>query len=151
MSLENDNLEEGFAKSSELMAAFYHTEKKTPPSRIPELNIPLSEISSDKFEKKELIDTGGMKNIHEVVDRDTTRHLAMAAPKSDNKEDWNDFIFEARITAMLEHPNIVPVHDIGLFENRPCFTMKLINGDTLTQIIKSLLVSLRQQFHQIFI
>ena len=78
------------------MAAFYHTEKKTPPSRIPELNIPLSEISSDKFEKKELIDTGGMKNIHEVVDRDTTRHLAMAAPKSDNKEDWNDFIFEAR-------------------------------------------------------
>ena len=85
-----------------------------------------------------------MKNIHEVVDRDTTRHLAMAAPKSDNKEDWNDFIFEARITAMLEHPNIVPVHDIGLFENRPCFTMKLINGDTLTQIIKSFSKAQRQ-------
>ena len=55
--------------------------------------------------------------------------------KSDNKEDWNDFIFEARITAMLEHPNIVPVHDIGLFEHRPCFTMKLISK-YLTQIIK---------------
>ena len=136
MAKDDLDLQRAFDNSSELIANFYHEEKKTPPSRIQELNIPLSPINNDKFDKKQQIDTGGMKDIYEVVDRDTTRHLAMAVPKSNNKEDWNDFIFEARVTALLEHPNIVPVHDIGLFENRPCFTMKLINGDTLSQIIK---------------
>ncbi|MDD7983684.1 serine/threonine-protein kinase [Lentisphaera marina] len=136
MPKDDLDLQRAFDKTSELIADFYHEEKKTPPSRIQELNIPLSPINSSKFDKQHQIDTGGMKDIFEVVDRDTTRHLAMAVPKSNNKEDWNDFIFEARVTALLEHPNIVPVHDIGLYENRPCFTMKLINGDTLTQIIK---------------
>ncbi len=42
------------------------------------------------------------------------------------------FVEEAQITAQLEHPNIVPVHDIGIDEHgRYFFTMKIVNGKTL--------------------
>ena len=36
---------------------------------------------------------------------------------------------EARITSRLQHPNIVPVYDLGVFPNaRPCITMKFVRG-----------------------
>src|SRR5262249_40169212 len=43
---------------------------------------------------------------------------------------------EARITGQLQHPAIVPVHDIGrLPDGRPFFTMKLIRGRTLIELL----------------
>ena len=50
-----------------------------------------------------------------------------------------NFIREAQITAQLEHPNIVPVHDLGLRANGEVFfTMKRIRGQTLKEIVRSL-------------
>jgi WD40 repeat protein/serine/threonine protein kinase len=44
------------------------------------------------------------------------------------------FLREARITAQLEHPNIVPVHEIGRrVDGRLYYTMKLVRGETLAQ------------------
>jgi serine/threonine protein kinase len=43
---------------------------------------------------------------------------------------------EARITARLQHPGIVPVHEVGRGENgRPFFAMKLVRGQTLQQLV----------------
>jgi hypothetical protein len=43
---------------------------------------------------------------------------------------------EARVTGQLQHPAIVPVHDIGkLPDGRPYFTMKLIRGRTLIELL----------------
>ena len=40
-----------------------------------------------------------------------------------------DFITEAVVTASLDHPNILPVHELGLDENgRPFYTMKRVKG-----------------------
>lgn len=48
------------------------------------------------------------------------------------------FLAEARLTASLEHPNIVPVHELGEREGSgPFFTMKLIEGRTLLDHLKS--------------
>ncbi len=47
------------------------------------------------------------------------------------------FIDEARLTAQLDHPNIVPLHDFGITGNgRPYFTMKFVKGRTLTEIME---------------
>jgi serine/threonine protein kinase len=47
------------------------------------------------------------------------------------------FVREARITAALEHPNIVPIYDIGVAgSGQPYFTMKLLGGETLFSILK---------------
>lgn len=49
------------------------------------------------------------------------------------------FIREARVTAQIGHPNIVPVHRIGVFENAGIYySMKLVQGRTLRSILNSL-------------
>lgn len=49
------------------------------------------------------------------------------------------FIREAQITAQLDHPNIVPVHDIGVDdEGRLHFTMKLVTGETLRRKVRTM-------------
>ncbi|HEY6563085.1 MAG TPA: serine/threonine-protein kinase, partial [Pirellulaceae bacterium] len=46
------------------------------------------------------------------------------------------FVNEARITAQLEHPGIVPIHELGAVESqRPFYTMKFVRGETLAEAI----------------
>ncbi len=99
----------------------------------------LTRKPSDKYEFQKTVGRGGMKAVFKVHDRDTVRNLAMAVIGDSERASDNDlarFIKEARITANLEHPNIVPIHDIGVdSDGAPYFTMKLIEGDTLADIL----------------
>ena len=85
---------------------------------------------------------GGMKAVLLVEDRDTGRKIAMALiPDYRDRphRDLERFVGEARINAMLEHPNIVPVHDIGIdASGAPYFTMKYLRGVMLEKVIKLL-------------
>ena len=72
------------------------------------------------------------------MDRATGRLVAMALPKSDSREAHDLFIREARLQSLLEHPNIVSLHNMGHKDNKPWFTMKLIHGQGLDEYIKSL-------------
>ena len=104
-----------------------------------------SELTQKPFDKYKFIKSigyGGMKTVLQVKDKDTARDVAMAImADAENKslDDKRRFLQEARITAKLEHPNIVPVHDIGIDSTgAPYFTMKLIKGETLSAILKKL-------------
>jgi serine/threonine-protein kinase len=49
------------------------------------------------------------------------------------------FVREAQVTGQLEHPNIVPVHELGVDEHGALyFTMKLVEGRTFLDIIRDL-------------
>src|SRR5262249_33241859 len=49
------------------------------------------------------------------------------------------FLREARVQGRLEHPGVVPVHELGLApDGRPYFTMKQVRGRTLRDIVKGL-------------
>ncbi len=91
---------------------------------------------------------GGMGSILKVWDRDLHRFLAMKVARAktagDGKEIAEDadsgklarFLEEAQITGQLDHPGIVPVHELGLDERgRVFFTMKLVKGRTLKEVI----------------
>lgn len=96
-----------------------------------------------KYTFHQSVGVGGMKSVLQMRDKDTARDIAMAVllDKSDDKlrENIPRFVQEARITANLEHPNIVPVHDIGVdAEGMPYFTMKLVKGQSLAEILKKL-------------
>jgi len=95
---------------------------------------------SEKYTFHRSIGRGGMKLITEVHDKDTSRHVAVAELLDPSKKSqYSRFIREAKITGNLEHPNIVPIHDIGISENgTPYFTMKLLKGETLASILKKL-------------
>lgn len=86
------------------------------------------------------INEGGMKDIYSVQDTTTGRRVALAVLKKESVDLVKEnFLREARITAFLQHPNIMPVYDIGIDdENTPYFTMKLSRGESLQQIINKL-------------
>lgn len=83
---------------------------------------------------------GGMKAVLLVYDMDTGREVAMAMmPDFQNRSqaDLTRFMYEARITARLEHPNIIPVYDMGLDkQGAPFFTMKYLRGESLAQLLQ---------------
>ena len=87
---------------------------------------------------------GGMGVIYEIFEKSLRRHLAMkvlSPPENTQvtKRDRDYFFEEALITAQLEHPNIVPVHDMGMLsDGHPYFTMKMVHGEPLRDIIDKL-------------
>ena len=92
---------------------------------------------TEAYNDEELIATGGMKSISKVFSNNTQRYVAKATLNTpENLELREAFIREARLTARLDHPNIIKIHDIGLDENqRPYFTMDLKSGDNLGKLL----------------
>ena len=84
---------------------------------------------------------GGMGSVRLVRDRKLNRRLAMKIihPKLlSHRSASARFVEEAQVCAQLQHPNIVPVHDLGtLPDGRLYFTMKEIKGRSLDTVIKS--------------
>ena len=86
------------------------------------------------------IASGGMKRIFRAFDQMTARYIAMAVLKEDmGDESHAPFLAEARLTAVLHHPNIIKIHDIDFNEEeKPYFTMDLKLGDSLAEIIRKI-------------
>jgi len=84
----------------------------------------------------EVIGRGGMGEVVSAYDRRIGRDVAIKRMRSDAPSDLalSRFLREARIQARLDHPAIVPVHELGLdTAGRPYFTMKRLSGVTLAQ------------------
>jgi len=83
---------------------------------------------------------GGLGQIHVAEDTELHRQVALKEiqPKhAHNPISRERFLFEAKITANLEHPGIVPVHGLGTYaDGRPFYTMRLIRGEELTTAIR---------------
>jgi eukaryotic-like serine/threonine-protein kinase len=86
------------------------------------------------------IGRGGVAVVYDGWDRQLEREIAIKVlleEHRDKPEVVQRFLKEARITSRLQHPGIVPVHEIGLSpDNLPFFVMRLIPGETLDQILK---------------
>ncbi|MCH2209005.1 MAG: serine/threonine protein kinase [Lentisphaerales bacterium] len=93
-----------------------------------------------RYSQKTKIGSGGMKSIYKVLDQQTNRYVAMACLHEDSSEDlYEPFLREARINAIMDHPNIMTIHDIGLNENgQPYFTMDLKSDNHLQKILNKL-------------
>ncbi len=95
---------------------------------------------SARYRPKGEIATGGMGVILRVWDQHLRRHLAMKVLLEEVKQQparQSRFLEEAQVTGQLEHPGIVPVHELGIDERGRCFfTMKLVNGITLADVFE---------------
>ena len=75
-----------------------------------------------------------------AVDCDIRREVAVKymLDQADPKKKLR-FIEEAQITGQLEHPNIVPIHELGMdAEKRLFFAMKMVKGRSLAQVLDDL-------------
>ncbi len=92
-----------------------------------------------RYEDLGQIGRGGMAEVRRVRDRFLNRTMAMKIIRPgllSSAETVERFISEAQATAQLQHPGIIPVHELGrLSDGRVYFTMQEVRGRTLTGVI----------------
>ncbi|MGE3852362.1 MAG: protein kinase, partial [Planctomycetota bacterium] len=81
---------------------------------------------------------GGMGAVFAVTDKSLGRTVAMKVSHTDDEASRSRFLREARITGQLEHPNIVPVHELANDGTQDYFTMKMVRGRALSAALAEL-------------
>ncbi|HEY1959350.1 MAG TPA: serine/threonine-protein kinase [Polyangiaceae bacterium] len=94
----------------------------------------------ERYAKKRVLGQGGMGEVVLAEDRDIGRDVAMKyLTAHQDPAAIARFVDEIRIVGSLEHPNIVPIHDVGRDESdRYYFVMKHVEGETLEHVIERL-------------
>jgi WD40 repeat protein len=116
-----------------------HTESADPTQRVDENE----GRSFGRYLAHGTLARGGMGEVLSAWDPSLERALALKVMRKtarlDDTRGRNRFLDEAQIGAQLDHPGIVPVHDLGRDANdQPYFTMRLVEGRTLQQILVQL-------------
>ena len=102
---------------------------------------------TSRYEIQGEVARGGMGAILKVWDSDLRRSLAMKVIKNgtdvvngtatpEEEKPLTRFLEEAQVTSQLDHPGVVPVHELGLDDDgQVYFTMRLVRGRDLEHII----------------
>ena len=92
------------------------------------------DFSSTRYTLGSEIGRGGMGVVYEAEDRELQRPVAIKvlALELTSAEAVDRLRSEARTIARLEHPGVVPVHDVGVLpDGRAWYAMKLVRGESL--------------------
>ncbi|MBL8840211.1 MAG: SUMF1/EgtB/PvdO family nonheme iron enzyme [Planctomycetes bacterium] len=117
---------------------------------------------SARYSVGEVLGKGGMGVVYSIWDADLRRRLAMKVIRHSGEREappprlgatpspaavaaahapidpvsLGRFLEEAQVTGQLNHPGIVPIHELGLdADGRAYFTMRLVKGATFTEVI----------------
>ncbi len=95
-----------------------------------------------RFSSIKTIGLGGIGSVLSGFESSLKRDIAIKILRPayrSKKKFLNRFIREARATAQIEHPNIVPVHELGVMDELGVFfTMKKVEGENLRTVIQKL-------------
>ncbi|MEM7233479.1 MAG: serine/threonine-protein kinase [Planctomycetota bacterium] len=110
--------------------------------RAPQMSYVSSRV---RYEREVEVSTRRTSSVFRAVDRELCRPVAMKVlfPKSlavaERRHVLARFLEEARVTAQLDHPGIVRVHDIGQDDDgNPYFTMQFVKGHDFSSILSQL-------------
>src|SRR4030095_5381539 len=75
-----------------------------------------SESGRERYEHVKPLGAGGMGEVMLVQDNDIGRRVAVkrSVPASNTQDGVGRFVEEIRTIGRLEHPNIIPIHDVGV-------------------------------------
>lgn len=98
------------------------------------------QLKKGRYQSLEELGRGGMGKVLQALEKPLERLVALKVLlRPAEEENQKRFIREARITGGLEHPSIVPVHELNVNEEGHIFyTMKLVKGMTLLKILQGL-------------
>jgi hypothetical protein len=90
-----------------------------------------------RYRVEGVLGEGGFGRVYLAHDDQLGRPVAIKVPHLERvsaPEDAEAYLAEARVLAGLDHPHVVPVHDVGRTEDGLCFVVsKLIEGSDLSQ------------------
>jgi eukaryotic-like serine/threonine-protein kinase len=91
-----------------------------------------------RYELVKKLGEGAFGEVSLVRDTDIARNVAMKRlkPEWHRGDTLNRFVDEIQAIGQLEHPGIVPIHDVGMDERGYFFIMKYIEGETLEAVIE---------------
>jgi eukaryotic-like serine/threonine-protein kinase len=91
------------------------------------------------YELQKVIGEGGMGIVYKARQLSLNRLVALKMIKASrfpSTDEVRRFQNEAEAVARLDHPNIVPIFEVGRFEDQHYFSMKLITGESLDRRLK---------------
>jgi ABC-type transport system substrate-binding protein len=93
---------------------------------------------SDRYEIVSELGRGGMGVVYRARDPMLNREVAvkLIPPSQLSPEAERRFQSEARVVAQMDHPGIVPIHDLGQHEGSLFFVMPVVEGTSLRQIVR---------------
>jgi serine/threonine protein kinase len=104
----------------------------------------------DKFGPYPLIcevGSGGMGVVYKAIDSKNKRIIALKVLRNLTSEDAiARFHKEVKMTSKLNHPNIIPIYEVGELEEVPYYTMKFLEGTVLKEYKKQVSLSPRDIF-----
>ena len=96
------------------------------------------DAARDRFEEHGELGRGGMGRVVDMFDRALARHVAVKHMLANDAAAVRRFDREARITAQLEHPGIVPIYEAGrTIEGTPYYIMRCVDGRPLAEMVKT--------------
>jgi serine/threonine protein kinase len=101
----------------------------------------LPDLSGSPYEVVDVLGRGGMGTVYRARDHELDREVALKVLNDPAPEPAAvaRLIEEARILARLEHPGLVPVHDVGtLPDGRAFYVMRLVRGQRLDEHVRAL-------------
>lgn len=95
-------------------------------------------LPEQPYEFLEELGRGGMGFVHKAKQKRLQRDVAIKRlnPNSLNSENLRAFLSEAYITAILDHPNIVPVYDMWRENGELFLAMKVVEGESWRDHLK---------------
>lgn len=115
----------------------FHRPKSQRPDRISSSAAQRPKL--DRFINLGLVGQGGMGEVYRVIDPELDRQMVLKVLRKEWVDDERSaarFLEEARLTSQLQHPGIVPVHELGILDDgRIFFTMREVRGRTLGEVI----------------
>jgi serine/threonine-protein kinase len=83
---------------------------------------------------------GGMASVYKAYEPELDRHVALKVLAAEllREADFDTrFRREAKVSAKLEHPHIVPIHAFGIDDGVPWMAMRLLPGGTAARLLKN--------------
>ncbi len=105
----------------------------------PSVQLPIGYVIGSRYRIDSLLGRGGMGVVYAATHQLTGRRVALKLmiPDGDDSPVLQErFLSEARIAAVVRHPNIVDVLDMGLHEDAPFLVMELLEGTSLENLLE---------------
>jgi eukaryotic-like serine/threonine-protein kinase len=132
-----EELAEGTVRSERVPARIVDEpsgERLSAPANIPSIG----ELGEPRYDLGAQLGVGGVGKVVTAKDREIGRSVALKTPKHSDAQPSviERFVNEARLTAQLEHPSVVPVYDMGTLPNgQPFYTMRVVKRQSLQDVL----------------